>query len=105
MIKKKKKYYIVEMRYKPNNFLLDEVEYFRSEKKAQRRCERLNNKVKKYAVIVMEDKPFVGKGYINFPAQDIHYTVSGLRELMISARNRKRGTVKELYDQLIAFSE
>ena len=105
MVKKKKRYYIIEMRYKPNNFLLDEVEYYRSEKKAQRKCERLNDEIKKYEEVLMMNKPFVGKGCISFAAQDIQYMVSGLRELMISERHREKGSIKELYEQLVSFSE
>lgn len=103
MIKKKKKYYIIEMRYKPNDFLLDEVEYFRSEKKAQRKCDRLNDEVKKYTEVLMMNKPFVGKGCISFAAQDIYYTVSDLRELIISEWRRDKGNVRDLYEQLVSF--
>lgn len=53
----------------------------------------------------MMNKPFVGKGCISFAAQDIHYTVSGLRELMVSERRRGKGNIKELYEQLVSFSE
>ena len=59
--KKNKKYYILEVRYKPNHFLLDEMEYYSSQKKAQRVCDRLNNELETAEEIIMINKPFVGK--------------------------------------------
>lgn len=34
---REKRYYILEMRYRKNGFLMDEVEYYRSEDKAKMR--------------------------------------------------------------------
>ena len=87
---REKRYYILEMRYRSNGFLMDEVEYYRSEKKAKRVCEKLNKEREELCEVIMVNKPFVGKGCVSFSPEDVYYTVSDLRRPMAPEWTRKR---------------
>ena len=91
-----KKYYILEMRYRKNGFLMDEVEYYRSEDKARRKCDELSAELEDTEDVVMINKPFVGKGCHRFGSQEVYYTVSGLRRPMAPERKGKKGDVRRM---------
>lgn len=93
---REKRYYIVEMRYRENGFLMDEVEYYRSEQKAKRVCWELNRELKTTEEVIMFNKPFVGKGSHRFEPQQVYYAVSGLRRPMMPEREGKKGDVRRM---------
>lgn len=94
---REKRYFILEMRYKQNGFLMDEVEYYRSEKRAQQKCMELNKELETLEEILMINKPFVGKGCNRFESQEVYYVVSSLRRPMAPERTGTKGDLKELF--------
>lgn len=99
---REQRYYILEMRYKPNGFLMDEVEYYRSEAKAHQKCDELNLELKTCEDVIMINKPFVGKGCVRFPVEDVYYAVSDLRRPMAPEKKllrKKRKGIWSLFEK------
>ena len=102
---REKKYYFLEMRYKKNEFLMVEMEHYRSQKRALRKCEELNAELEELGEnsrFVLIDEPFVGKGCYSFGTTEIYYTVSDLRKQMSPQKRRYKSwnNMKELFDLL-----
>ena len=93
---REKRYYILEMRYRKNGFLMDEVEYYRSEDKARQKCEELSAELATMEDVLMINKPFVGKGCHRFESQEVYYTLSEPRRPMAPERKQNKNDTKGL---------
>ena len=102
---KNRLYYVLEMRYKKNGFLMDELAYYRSQKRAMRRCAELNAELEELngnGRFVMIDRPFIGKGCVNFGSSEVYYEVSDLRKRMLPEKRKYKSwnNMKELFELL-----
>ena len=102
---REKRYYFLEMRYKKNGFLMDKVAYYRSQKRALRKCAEMNAELEELGEnsrLVLIDKPFVGKGCHSFGTTEVYYSVSDLRKQMSPKKRRYKSwnNMQELFDLL-----